>query len=159
MESGQMYGEMKKSIVISILCGTVFPESEKMHHVFRYCERTSGKEMTDKSEIHFFELSKLDEKKKITEMTALEKFGAYLRYAAMPEREAYIEELLHCGSEVIEMSEPLLKRISSDEELREWQRAQDQFLLDQKNMIWEAEERGLKEGIAEGKSKKHAKIE
>lgn len=152
LEPGQDYAIIKPGIVISIVCGRLFPSIEKAHTVFRYKERELNCELTDKSELHFLELDKIDICKPVEEMTQLEQLSAYIRYAAAPERRDYIQNLLNHGNEVISMTDKMLQKISEEEQMRELQRAREIFLWNQRCLEIEAERRGLEEGRAEGRA-------
>lgn len=153
LESGEMYGSIEKTIVISIVCGgRLFLQTGRAHNVFRYKEVEEGFELTDRSDLHFLELDKIDTGKEVADMTAVERLGAYLRYAADPGRAEYVRRLLASGEEVIAMSEEILKKVSRDDQMREWQKARDRFLMDEKNRMWEAEQRGLKAGLEQGET-------
>lgn len=138
LESGDTYDKIEKSIVISILCGTLFPDSLEPLSVFRYKEIDRNTELTDISELYFLELDKIDLNKSPERMTPVEQLGAYIRYAGCTGKESYIKKLVEDGEEAIAMSDRILKKISKEDELWQLQRARDIFLVDQKLMLWGA---------------------
>lgn len=150
LDGGDFYDILKPGIVINIVCGGLFPNIEKAHTVFRYKERDLNVELTDISEIHFLELDKINVEKPLEEMTSLERFGAYMRYAASPDRKDYIQKLLEYGEEVISMTDEMLKKVSENDQIKEWYRARELFLMDQRSRMWEAEHRGIERGLEEG---------
>ena len=99
LEKGQEYDKMKKSIVISLTAGILFPQLNEVHNIFRILNaKTRESEetvlMTDRLEFHFLELGKIDGKKPVAEMTAVEKVAAYLKYAGDETQEAYRQKLM-----------------------------------------------------------------
>jgi len=61
LEKGDNYDKLKKSIVISFVNGTLFPETDKIHTVFHLREDSCNIKMTDKLEFHYIELGKIND--------------------------------------------------------------------------------------------------
>ena len=110
LDEGQDYSILPRTIVISILGFDLFANSQRFHSEFQTLEVTSHEPLTDKMDLHFYELKKLpplnstdserdlwlklfkaeteEELTKIEEMGApvmSEAIGAYRHVAASPE--------------------------------------------------------------------------
>ena len=111
LELGSEYDTLKKSIVISIVRGKLFPELPAAHSCFTMHEQETGKELTDILQLHYLELGKLNWEGKPPEMLSpLEQLGAYFCCSGQPEQAAYLESLLRTESEVISVTDELLKK-------------------------------------------------
>ena len=150
LEAGESYDKLKKSITISIVCGTLFPQSRKLMTVFRHKEIDENFELDGISELRYLELGKIDDTWNPTEMSRLESVAAYLKYAGDEKRTEYVEKLLTTGGEVIKMSEQILEKISEDERLRQLQISRQIAEVYRRLDLGGAHERGVKEGRAEG---------
>ena len=153
LASGDDYGKIKKSIVISFVKGRLFPPEVSMHSVYTLHERSIYRELSDILELHYIELDKIQyEGIQAEEMSGLEQLCAYIKCTGNPEEKAYVEELVKKGREVIGMTDKVLKKVSEDEKLRELRLAREKMEL------WIAMERragydnGRSEGYSEGYS-------
>lgn len=151
LASGEEYDKMKKSIVISIINGKLFPHSGKLHTVFQLRELEQGFLLSDRLEFHFIELGKVDGRKKVDEMDSVEKLAAYMRYAGEADQEPYLCQLIKTGGEAIEMTEKLFKELTEDQIAFELRESQIRYEHDQAS--WKAyfKNEGLKEGRQEGR--------
>lgn len=151
LASGEEYDKMKKSIVISIINGKLFPHSERLHTVFQLREVEQGFPLSDRLELHFIELGKVDGRKRVEEMDPVEKLAAYMRYAGEEDREPYLCRLIKEGGEAIEMTERLFKELTEDQIAYELRESQIRYEHDQAS--WKAyyKHEGLKEGLEEGR--------
>ena len=148
MDRGQDYGKMKKSIVISFVKGKLFPQEIPFHSVYTMRERSSFKELSDIMELHYIELDKIRcDGMQLSEMSDLEKLGAYMKCSGNPDEKAYVEELVKKGEEVIGMTDTVLKKISEEDKLRELRIAREKWEM------WVMLERtaGYDNGKADGK--------
>lgn len=159
LEKGQDYDKMRKSIVISIVTGTIFPQLEGVHNVFRILNVKDNNSdetvlMTDRLEFHFLELGKIDGKKSVSDLSEVEKVAAYLKYAGDETHEAYTFGLLKEGGRAIAMMEYVFKELTADdiareiqfsEQMAEWDR-----ITQEKRMMERANAEGLEKGMAEG---------
>lgn len=149
LASGENYDKMKKSIVISFINGTQFHDIPNFHTKFTMAEETCGHILTDKLEIHFLELGKLQEKDPSL-MTPLEQFCAYLKFVGDREREDYVAKLLETGEEAIHMSNQVYKNVTDDEvlEVLLWHER-----IAEHDRVTELEKReavGIRKGIEQG---------
>ena len=119
LDSGEDYDRMKKSIMIAIVNGKMFPKSDLLHTSFHYREDTEHFLLSDKSEVHFIELGQVDPDKPIAEMDPVEQFAAYVKYAGDPSKESLLQQLIEHGGEAITMTEKMFKELT-DEERAYW---------------------------------------
>ena len=151
LELGNEYDKLKKSIVISIVRGKLFPELPAAHTCFTMCNQETGKELTDILQLHYLELGKLNWEGKPPEMLSpLEQLGAYFCCSGQPEQTAYLESLLRTESEVISVTDELLKKVSEDERLWAYRRSREMYERDQITLQKQAWRDGRKEGMEQG---------
>lgn len=159
LSRGESYDRMKKSILINILDGVLFPERKSSYGVYTYRERESGEELSDMVQLHYLELGKISWETPVEELSIQERLGAYLKYATDPERREYIEELRRWEGEVISLTENTIDQIDRDRELLDmifsrqfyhdlarWQESERQYLAEERGM-----ERGMEKGMEQGK--------
>lgn len=103
LQQGESYDKMKKSIVVSIVNGVLFPSLPFCHNVFEVRERETGLLLSDRLSFHFLELDKADRKKPISELTRIEKLAIYLKYANDETMKDCVQEIL--AGEEFAMSE------------------------------------------------------
>ena len=140
---------MKKSIVISFNTGIQFADIPQLHTRFLMAESSCGKCLTDRLEIHFFELGKVPNLEPC-QMTPLEQFCAYLKYVGDETMEDYVSKLLKTGEEAIDMSAHVYYDVTSDEELEILLWHQQMYEWDRITELHRAERRGLEQGIEQG---------
>ncbi|MCI5687961.1 MAG: Rpn family recombination-promoting nuclease/putative transposase [Emergencia sp.] len=124
LEKGEDYDKMKKSIVISIVKGNIFPQTKKLHSTFYFMENEEHFRLSEAAEIHFVELEKVDTRKPIDEMEPLESLAAYMLFAGDQTQEMYVQDLIDRGGEAVIMAERLFKELTEDQiafEMREQQ--------------------------------------
>lgn len=150
LASGDDYGRIEKSIVISFVKGKLFPHEVPMHSIYRMREETTGRKLSDVLELHYIELDKIRyENKHPEELSSLEQLGAYLKCSGDPNSAEYVEELVTIGDEVIEMTDKVLKTISEEERLRELRLAREKMELRITMEKRTKYEQGLAQGIAQ----------
>ena len=90
LASGVSYDKMKKTIIIGIVQGKMFPNAVNFQSTchFRFDDRDEN--LSELCELRFIELDKVDTKKAASEMTPLERFAAYVKYAADEEKTEYV---------------------------------------------------------------------
>ena len=88
------YDRMKKSIVISITKGRLFPSLEDCHNIFEVRDRKRGLLLCDRLELHFLELCKIDDQKPVHALTEIERLGAYLKFANIENRQDYVKQII-----------------------------------------------------------------
>lgn len=119
LEKGADYAKIKQTIVISIMNENLFPETDRCHTVFRFMEQSEGFELSSIISLHYLELSKIDITKPVSEMTAVERLGAYIKYASDSSKSEYVEKLLAKKEGAVQMADTILRKVSEEEILRE----------------------------------------
>ena len=94
LQVGENYDRMKKSIVISITKGRLFPSLEDCHNIFEVRDRKRGLLLCDRLELHFLELCKIDDQKPVHALTEIERLGAYLKFANIENRQDYVKQII-----------------------------------------------------------------
>ena len=154
LAKGEDYDKMKKNIIISFIEGRMFPDIPELHTEFQLRDKRRGFSLTDRLEIHFLELGKIDDRKRPKEMTSLERFCTYLKYAGDAQRKDYVDELIETGEEAITMSENVYRDITEEESLQDLLRRQEMAEHDNATRLMvaerEATKRGLERGIEQG---------
>ena len=156
LAKGEDYDTMKKSIVISFIDGVMFKDTPSFHTKFELRENREGLLLTDRLEIYFLELGKIDDSKDPEEMEPLERLCAYLKFAGDYRRADYVEKLLDTGEEAVLMSDQVFREITEDESLQDllWRREIAEHDLATKVMLAEKDgerigiEKGIEKGIA-----------
>ena len=143
---------MKKSIVISITKGRLFPSLEDCHNIFEVRDRKRGLLLCDRLELHFLELCKIDDQKPVHALTEIERLGAYLKFANIENRQDYVKQIL--SSEDIAMTENAYRKVTEDELEYERREARFKYQLQRNTELYvarnEGEAIGLKKGRSEG---------
>ena len=149
LQGGEKYDKMRKSIVVSIIDGNLFPELDSCHNIFAVREKNSGLLLSDRVEFHFLELQKIDVTKPVRSLTEVERLGAYLKYASDEEYQDYVRQIL--SEEDMDMTENTYRKVSQDEleyERREARLNQLQYNTE----ISVAREQGLAQGLKKGEA-------
>ena len=140
------YDKMKKSIVVSIINGTMFPKLAGCHNIFNVREKNTGLLLSDKLEFHFIELSKVSDEKPIEFLSEIEMLAAYIKYASDEDKQSYIEKIL--SAEDITMTENVYRKLTQDEIEYERMEARMKYRLQYNTDVSQAR----KEGEASGRA-------
>ena len=148
LKSGEPYGNMKKSIVVSIIESKLFPKDIGCHSIFSVREQNTGHRLCDRLEFHFLELGKVDPNKPIEEMSQIERLAVYLRYADDENYKDSVQAI--CGSEEgIVMAENLYRTVTKEEREAAWAECRMMYQHDQASMREDARKAGRAEGAAQ----------
>ncbi|MFB5677880.1 Rpn family recombination-promoting nuclease/putative transposase [Paenibacillus terreus] len=146
LQEGQTYKELKKCVTINIL-NYSFISNERYHNVFHLREDYTGLELSDDIEVHFMELTKLDDNSVPME-------GGLVNWLL------FLKGVDKSNWEVLKMNEPTLKKamdtlefLSQDREARRRYEERQKYLHDEASMIEWATEKGMAEGMAKGMAK------
>lgn len=146
IKAGGKYKDLKKTIVIGILDFDYF-DIEKFHTTFHFYEDELKTFMlTDKLEINFIELPKFKRGFK----NINNPLDRWLLFLEEDTSNDMLKEVLAVDS-VIRKAEERLEWLSSDEETIKLYKAREESLIEKMSLLDEAEERGLKKGIEQGK--------
>ena len=150
LQVGEKYDKMKKSIVISITKGRLFPSLEDCHNIFEVRDRKRGLLLCDRLELHFLELSKIDDQKPVHALTEIERLGAYLKFANIENRQDYVKQIL--TMEDIDMTENAYRKVTEDEREYERREARFKYQLQRNPELYVARNEGLEQGRNEGEA-------
>ena len=148
-QQGEDYDKMKKSIVVSIINGILFPSLSFCHNVFEVRDRETGLLLSERLSFHFLELGKVDMKKSISEMTRIEKLGIYLKYANDEKMKDYVQEIL--AEEDLAMSENAYRTLTQDEIEFERMETEIRTEFHRNTELAYARKEGREEGIGIGR--------
>lgn len=161
LAAGEKYGKLKKTISILILNYTLPQMSRGFHTCHILKEERTGKTLTNLMQFHYIELPKVNQDKRpIEELTEVERFLEYLKYAGEPGWEGYVAELRRQGGKEIQMTDMIMKRATEEEILREKAIARDKFLhwqasCQRENKRLKAEMAALKEQMRQIEAEKN----
>lgn len=135
LESGETYDKIKKTISIYIVDFSLFRKTDQFHCCFMLKEVRENFLLTDLLQMHYLELPKVNpgHRRQVSQLTELERYLEYLRYAGDPEEAAYVAELKSQGGKEIAMTETLLKKATADEIIREQAISRDKFRMQQRH--------------------------
>ncbi len=146
----QNYGMMKKSIVVAIINGKVFPDELGYHSIFDVREREKGTLLCDRLELHFLQLTELDLNKTVDEMSSLERLGVYLAHAEDESYKDLIQEICEEEEEII-MAENVYREVTQDQIDAARAEARYRYQLRYNTDMYWSKEEGREEGKAEEK--------
>jgi predicted transposase/invertase (TIGR01784 family) len=138
LERGDSYGDLKQTVCINILSKPLF-DCEGYHSRFNVMETTRHEVLSDKLDIHFFELTKIAKAVDKDDKTQL-----WLQLINA-ETEEEFEMLTQTGVEPIKKAVYTLHQMSEDEKIRELARVREKALHDEASMMAGAERRGKTE--------------
>lgn len=136
----QNYGVFKKCVSISILDFKLFPEEEDFYSCFHIREDTRNFIYTDKMEFHVLELPKLPEELK-EDCSNIELWAKFIN----AERKEDFDMLAQ-KDPYIKSAYEQLQVVSQDKEKRLEYEARQKAIWDYNQMMYEAEQRGIKQG-------------
>lgn len=139
----QRYDQLPRTYQITFCAYTVFENRPEYVNSFSLRHDTTGELLCDAIQIFFVELSKLKDllNKPVSEMTVLDKWSLFLRYAPDQKYREKINEVIE-SEEVLQMAGNLLMSISQDEQERAIFRSRRKFETDYASDIATAEDRG-----------------
>ncbi|MFD0958355.1 Rpn family recombination-promoting nuclease/putative transposase [Paenibacillus chungangensis] len=139
LQEGQTYKELKKCVTINILNYSFIP-NDRYHNVFHLREDHTGLELSDDIEVHFMELTKLNDQ-------AIPLEGGLINWLL------FLKGADKSSWEVLKMNEPTLKKamdtlefLSQDQEARRLYEERQKYLHDEASMIEWATEKGMAKG-------------
>ena len=156
LQRGADYDKMKKSIVVSIINGTLFPAIPSCHSVFQVRERETGLLLSDRLEFHFLELGKVHADKSVSEMTRIEKLAVYFKYASDENKKDYVQEIL--AEEDLAMSENAYRTLTQDEIEFEKMETEIRTEFHRNTELAYARKEGREEGIGIGREEGEEKL-
>ena len=152
------YDRLAKTYQVTFCGYTVFPEREAFLNSFALRHDTDNGLLSDALHIIFIELSKLKGliEKDVHDLTDLEKWALFFRYANVPKYRDAVNEIIR-SKEAIQMASSTLLGISQDEREQAVFRSRRMYQTDLQSNLATAEDRGRKQGRTEGR--REGKIE
>jgi predicted transposase/invertase (TIGR01784 family) len=134
---------------------TVFPNLPGYVNPFSMRHDTTNELLSDAIHVIYVELSKLSEiiKKSVDDMTDLEKWAVFFRYANIPEYRETVNNVIK-SKEALQMAGNLLMSVSKDERERAIDRSRRKYQSDLDSNIATAERRGEIRGEIRGEQRK-----
>jgi len=146
LSEGDRYDKLSRTVLIYIL-DFKYLKNDRFHNGYRLKEIETNEELTDLQEIHFIEIPKLktfDSSEEIVDL--LEGWVEFLRD---PESEV-IRKLEMSNKEIREAKDELY-RLSRNSKERELYYLREKSLRDEISALANAEEKGLQQGLMQGK--------
>ncbi len=147
------YDKLARTYQVTFCSYTVFSERESFVNSFSLRHDEDNELLSDAVHIIFVELSKLKDilKKPVGDMTDLEKWSIFFRYANEPAYRQTVNEVI-ASKEALQMAGELLMGISQDERERAVFRSRRMAQTDLQSNLATAEDRGWIRGRAEGRA-------
>lgn len=145
LETGENYQKLSRTICINLLDFNLLHHS-KFHSVYRLKDCQTNEELTDVMELHFIELKKMKDVKRVEEVKT--KLEAWLYFINQPDSEL-VQELEKIEVEIREAKAELI-RLSGDRKERERYEKRRESRLNEVSALSYAEEKGIQQGIKKG---------
>lgn len=142
LQEGEKYQELQKCVTINILNYSILP-NDQYHNVFHLREDQTLIPLIDDIEIHFLELTKLDDA--IPSQGGLENWLLFLKGVS---KEYW--EVLKMNEPGLEKAMDTLQYLSQDSDARRLYEARQKYLHDEASMLEGARQAGMKAGMKEG---------
>ncbi|HEY3999119.1 MAG TPA: Rpn family recombination-promoting nuclease/putative transposase [Candidatus Xenobia bacterium] len=158
LAKGARFGVVKRTVGISLLDYTLFPDLEDLHTRYRFHDAQHNRELSDILEIHYIELSKFRRgrplRNRFERWLEILKFGDIYESGAEPLPVELLEE------EEYRMAIESMKEAYADEairyEIEEREKAEHQWASEVGAARDEGEAKGRTEGRAEGRAEGQA---
>ena len=111
LQKGDDYDKMKKTVMITILDSARYCHG-KLLCPFRIMEEETREQLSDKLSFLVLQLRAVDTDKPVEQLTPIETFAAYIRYAGDPDMAEYIGKLLDHGKEYLAATESAFDEVS-----------------------------------------------
>jgi predicted transposase/invertase (TIGR01784 family) len=146
LENGENYQKLSRTICINLLDFNLLNHT-KFHSVYRLKDCETNEELTDVMEVHFIELKKMKDVKRVEEVKT--KLGAWLYFINQPDSEL-VQELEKVEVEIKEAKAELV-RLSGDRKERERYEKRRESRLNEVSALSYAEEKGIQKGVKQEK--------
>jgi len=145
---GKSYDELARSYQITFCGYTIFPNRKDFISAYSMRHDTDNELLHDAINVMFVELSKLNDllKKPVAEMTDLEMWAVFLRYAESPNYRDVVNRIIE-SKEALNVAGELLMSISQDERERAIFRSRRMYQSDQESNMRTARNEGHTEGV------------
>jgi len=137
------YDRLAQTYQVTFCSYTVFSKLPDYVNSFSMRHDINNELLSDAIHVIYVELSKLSEiiKKSVDDMTDLEKWSVFLKYANIPEYRETVNKVIE-SKEALQMAGNLLMSVSKDEQERAIFRSRRMYQSDRESDIATAEDRG-----------------
>ena len=146
LSEGDRYDKLSRTVCINIL-DFKYLKNDRFHNGYRLKEIETNEELTDLQEIHFIEIPKLKTFDSAEEIVDL--LEGWVEFLRDPESEV-IRKLEMSNKEIREAKDELY-RLSRNSKERELYYLREKSLRDEISALANAEEKGLQQGLMQGK--------
>ena len=148
------YDKLARTYQVTFCSYTVFPERTNFLNTFSLRHDKDNWQLSDALHVIYVELSKLKEilKKPVADMTDLEKWAVFFRYADSRRYRDTVNEVIK-SKEAMQMAGSLLMSVSQDERERAVFRSRRMYQTDMQSNWNTAFDNGEKQGMAKGVAK------
>ena len=148
------YDKLAKTYQITFCTYNIFPERKAYFNSFALRHDIDNGLLTDALHIMFIELGKLKDivAKPVDQMTELDKWAIFLRYAHEKEYREKVNEII-AAKEVLQMAGEVLLNISKDEREQAVFRSRRMYETDLLSNLATVEDRGVARGMELGRVK------
>ena len=148
------YDKLARTYQVTFCSYTVFPERTNFLNTFSLRHDVDNVLLSDALHVIYVELSKLKEilKKPVADMTDLEKWAVFFRYADSRRYRNTVNEVIK-SKEAMQMAGSLLMSVSQDERERAVFRSRRMYQTDMQSNWNTAFDNGEKQGMAKGVAK------
>ena len=147
---GDYYGDLGKTIGISLLDFQLFNDRDDLHSTYRLYDTLHEHQLTDLLEVHFIELVKFRQGKPHSQQIPFERWLHILKFGEVYESGSEPLPAELAQEEGIEMAIDRMRTAWANDELREWIEFRDKARMDEKNRLEYARRAGLAEGRLDG---------
>ena len=153
------YDKLSRTYQVTFCSYTVFSGRKEYVNSFSLRHDVDNELLSDAIHVIYVELSKLQEimEKSVEDMTDLEKWAVFFRYANEPSYRGTVNEII-ATKEVLQMAGNRLMSISQDERERAVFRSRRMYQTDLQSDLATAEDRGKKLGISIGEKNRNIEI-
>lgn len=145
LKSGEPYGGLKQAICISIVNFNIFDGKDYHNEVNAVVKRT-GEVFSDKLNIHFFELKKVNKTPNPQNSCEL-----WLQFINADSEEDF-EMINQTNIPIMQKAVRVIYDMSEDTRIREEARMREKALHDEASALYNAKQEGLAEGVSKGRS-------
>lgn len=147
------YDRLSRTYQVTFCSYTVFPHRAEFLNSFSLRHDVDNELLSDAIQVVYVELSKLQEimKKPVDDMTDLEKWAVFFRYANEPGHRETVNSVI-ASKEVLQVAGERLMTISQDERERAVFRSRRMFQTDLQSDLATAEDRGERRGLVAGRA-------
>ena len=150
LDTGEKYTELCPCIAVNIMDYIAFDKHEDFHSKFEAWDVEHNHKLSDKMEIHFFELKKVEDKPDASNRKKL-----WLQFIKADTEEAFAM-LENVGIPEITKGVHAIYAMNSDEKAKEFIRMREKALHDRASELAAEREEGIAIGRAEGKAEGRA---